>query len=239
MNAQNKLKRKDVAVLLLAGKGERLYDALKVKKQFLEFDGKALFLYPLTSLVLSKRFSKILLVHAEEDRKKVQDCLLKDSILRKEKFEFIIGGKTRNESVRNALKAIKGKKGNFSVLIHDAARPFLTVKQVSFIMDKTYRAEALTYCIPLADSLFRQDGKGIAYLDRKNLYLVQTPQVFDFDKLVELYQNPDYEDTTDDFSKAVRAGMKTLPLPGDSSLFKITGKDDLALLSMLSVLPSD
>lgn len=239
MDQQNRRKNKDVAILLLAGKGERLIDVLKVKKQFLEFDGKALFLYPLTSLVLSKRFSKILLVHAEEDQKQVQECLRKDPVLRKEKFEFVVGGKTRNESVRNALKSIKNKKGNFSVLIHDAARPFLTVEQVGNIMDKTYRADALTYCIALADSIFRQDGKGIRYLDRKNLFLVQTPQVFDYEKLVELYRNPEFEDTTDDFSKAVLAGMKTLPLPGDASLFKITGKDDLSLLSMLSVLPSD
>ena len=238
MREKNEWKKNDVAILLLAGKGERLLSALKDKKQFLDFDGKALFLHPLTSLVLSRCFSKIVLVLAKEDEERVRRCLRQDAFLQKEKFKFVYGGQTRNESVRNALNSLDKKKGNFFVLIHDAARPFLTEKQVEAIMSKTYRADALTYCIPLSDSLFRQDGKGIEYLDRKNLYLVQTPQVFDYRKLLSLYRTGDVEDTTDDFSKAVRAGMKTLPLPGDLSLFKVTGEDDLSLLRMLSVLPS-
>lgn len=237
MKEKEKTKTKDVALLLMAGKGERLFDELKVKKQFYKFDGKELFLYSLESLALSGCFRDIVLVVSKEDAEKTADIVHNDPLLQKTDISIILGGESRNESVGNAVKALRRRKGNFNILIHDAARPFLTVDHVKNIMAKTYRADALTYAIPVADSIFHNAGKGIQYMDRKDLYQVQTPQVFDYRKLLEIYDDGYDPDCTDDFSKAVRAGLKTLPLPGDLILFKVTGKDDLLLLKRLSAMP--
>ena len=235
MKNKEDTKAKDIAVLMMAGKGERLLSSLQVKKQFFKLDGKELFLYPLETLALSECFKSILLVVSPEDKEKVSEIVRKNKQISRRKISIVDGGNTRNESVYNALKSLKKQKGNFYVLIHDAARPFLTVEQVKDIMSKTYRADALTYCLPLADSLFRDDRRGIVYLDRKDLYQVQTPQVFDYRKLLTIYEQGYDPNGTDDFSKAVHSGLKCLPLPGDLCLFKVTGKEDLALLRKLSV----
>lgn len=229
-----KKKTKDVAILVMAGKGERLYQSLHVKKQFYKLDGKELFLYSLETLVLSECFREIVLVLSPEDEEHVRTLLKGNKIFSRKKISFVPGGKTRNESVFNALKSLKKTKGDFFVLIHDAARPFLSIEQVRNILSKTYRADALTYCLPVADSLFRDDTNGISYLDRKNLFLVQTPQVFDYRKLLAIYEGGYDPNGTDDFSKAVHCGLKTLPLIGDLTLFKVTGKEDLHLLKRFS-----
>ena len=235
MRSQEKDKAKDIAVLMMAGRGERLFSSIKVKKQFFLLDGKELFLHSLESLCLSKCFHEILLVISKEDEEHVWQSISDDKIVNKRKIRIVHGGETRNKSVENALFSLKKKRGNFNVLIHDAASPFLTVPLNQNIIAKTYRADALTYCLPLADSLFKEDGKGIVYLDRKNLYQVQTPQVFDFRKILAVFEEGYDPECTDEFSKAVSAGLRTLTLLGDLSLFKLTGKEDLQLLRKLSV----
>ena len=235
MKNKEDTKVKDIAVLMMAGKGERLFSSLHVKKQFFKLDGKELFLYSLESLALSQCFKNIVLVVSPEDHEKVLEIVKKDNLIPWRKVMIVDGGESRNETVFKAFKSLKKQKGNFFVLIHDAARPFLTVELIENIMSKTYRADALTYCLPLADSLFRDDRRGISYLDRKDLYQVQTPQVFDYRKLLSLYEQGYDPKGTDDFSKAVQAGLKCLPVPGDLSLFKVTGKEDLVLLRKLSV----
>lgn len=225
----------DVAILMMAGKGERLFDSLHVKKQFYRLGDQELFLYSLKTLYFSGCFRKIVLVISEEDRAHVQEVLKASGVFDLRRISLVSGGNTRNESVGKALFSLKKSKGRFYVLIHDAARPFLTKEQVTNIMSKTYRAEALTYCLPLADSLFREDRSGIVYLDRKNLFQVQTPQVFDYQKILAIYEEGYDPNGTDDFSKAVHAGLRTLPLVGDLSLFKVTGKEDLRLLEKLVI----
>ena len=75
MKNKEDTKAKDIAVLMMAGKGERLLSSLQVKKQFFKLDGKELFLYPLETLALSECFKSILLVVSPEDKEKVSEIV--------------------------------------------------------------------------------------------------------------------------------------------------------------------
>ena len=229
----NALKKGNTAILLMAGKGQRLYEVIKEEKQFLKFNGKELFLYPLKALIDSETFDRIIVVTSKQDLERTADLIASNFEGTQQDIMLITGGSDRNESVKCALFYLANIVDEGYVLIHDAARPFLNQNHIRKIMAEKEGCDAITYVTPCSDSLFRKNGEDIEYLDRKNLYLVQTPQLFSFRPLLNVYLNGYKYTETDDFSKCVRSGMKTKTIEGDSLLFKVTGQEELSLLEYL------
>lgn len=217
---------KDIAILLLSGNSQRFKEHCNIKKQFYKIKGKESFLYPLDSLVKSKIFSKIILVSNNEDIIKVEQLLkiyYKDISL----FNVIPGGKTRNESVLNALNYLKKvEKDNFYVYIHDSARVCLPLSILNDLHNKIRSFDALTPAIKINDSII-QDNE---YINRDNVYIVQTPQVFNFEKIYDIYQNHYDESTTDDFKKAKDASLNCSLIEGSLLLHKLTYFNDLQII---------
>ncbi len=230
---ENDIKRENTAILLMAGKGERLYEVIKEEKQFLRFNGKELFLYPLKALIDSERFDHIVVVTSRADLERTADLIASNFEGTDQDILLITGGSDRNESVKCALFYLANIVTDGDVLIHDAARPFLNTGHIEKIMNEKEGYDAVTFVTPCSDSLFRKNGDEIEYQDRRNLYLVQTPQLFSFRPLLNVYLNGYKYTETDDFSKCVRSGMKTKTVEGDSLLFKVTGKESLSLLEYL------
>lgn len=219
-------------ILLLAGSGTRLYSKIHMKKQFYPLSGKPMFCHPLKSAIESDLFSKIVLVIDKEDEEKVKN------IVRKEYpdicFLYAYGGKDRNASVQNGLSALKGhSRMDATVYIHDSDRVLLSASYL-LQMDEEFRGyDAMTPALSLHDSILRSEGNQISYLNRDGLYLVQTPQVFRLDKILSLYEHGYDQKDTDDFKKAVTAGMKTHIIPGKYENFKVTTIDELALIERI------
>jgi 2-C-methyl-D-erythritol 4-phosphate cytidylyltransferase len=228
-------KRKAIAVLLLAGNGTRLQKKLKEKKQFYLLQGKELFRYSLDTLITSGLFSEIVLVCAGDDMERTEEIVRSSYRKNSMTFSYVSGGKDRNESVLNALLSLRYRKGNPLVFLHDAARPFVSASLLKALARKAETCDAVTPILSMHDSLLRKKGKAISYLDRRDLYRVQTPQVFDYRKLLSLYENDGYLPTdTDDFSKAVREGLKVGFVRGETMNFKITDSFDMPIAQALS-----
>jgi 2-C-methyl-D-erythritol 4-phosphate cytidylyltransferase/2-C-methyl-D-erythritol 2,4-cyclodiphosphate synthase len=142
----------------------------------------------------------------------------------------VIGGATRQQSVRNGLDAL-GRAGVGRVLIHDAARPFLPGAVVDRLLDALDAAPAAVPVLPVVDTLARREG-GAAPLGetvpRAALVRVQTPQAFRFADIVRAHEAWQGGEATDDAQVARAAGLEVATVAGDASLEKLTYAADFA-----------
>ncbi|MEZ5905860.1 MAG: IspD/TarI family cytidylyltransferase [Geminicoccaceae bacterium] len=111
----------------------------------------------------------------------------------------VIGGATRQASVRHGLEALAPRAPS-RVLVHDAARPFATAALVSRVQQGLARARAVLPVLPVVDTLKRVDGAGavLAEVPRDGLGRAQTPQGFDFATVLQAHRRHAARDCTDD-----------------------------------------
>lgn len=218
-------------ILLLAGSGSRLYEKIHIKKQFYKLQGKEMFLYPLNSAVTSNMFSHIVLVIDKEDEDKVKEILKRE--FKNHEFILTYGGKDRNESVKNGLFALKGLNDDSYVFIHDSDRVLLSKEYILELSKAIQGYDALTPVLSLHDSILKAKDDDISYLSRDDLYLIQTPQVFSYKKILDIYENGYDKNDTDDFKKAVSKKLKVRIYPGLYENFKVTTIDELELLKRI------
>jgi 2-C-methyl-D-erythritol 4-phosphate cytidylyltransferase / 2-C-methyl-D-erythritol 2,4-cyclodiphosphate synthase len=140
------------------------------------------------------------------------------------------GGATRQASVRAGLEALRTIGPDF-VLIHDAARPFLTGALITRAIDAAAEHRAAVPAVAVADTVKKVDEREtvIETLDRSRLRLVQTPQAFAFDLIIEAHvraATAGREDFTDDAALAEWAGHRVTVFPGETTNVKLTTNDD-------------
>ena len=189
--------------------------------------------YPLYSAIASGVFSKYVLVYDEEDAAKVGSICMenRNQELRNHTVLLTSGGKDRNESVHKALKFLKGRIGDDSVVfIHDADRVLVTPQFLKDEAEALGGCDAITPVTPIHDSLIKATRKNMDYVPRDYLYSVQTPQVFRYGKIYDLYENGYDKKDTDDFRKALYGGLVCQTVRGDVRNFKVTDWDDVNLL---------
>ncbi len=144
----------------------------------------------------------------------------------------VVGGNTRQESCRIGIEACEPSKPDI-VLIHDAARPFVSNESISAIIAALQQADGAIPALPVADTI-KQANDGIVEmtLDRSTLYNVQTPQGFHFHAIREAHAKAaslGRTDFTDDAAVAEAAGLKVKLVPGDPRNRKLTTTQDIAM----------
>ncbi len=209
-------------ILLLSGRGERLYSTIKMKKQYYPLEGKEIFLYPLETAIKSSLFSHVILVVEQEDLEKVK--MRVTQTFPDVDFLFTSGGETRNDSVYNGLKAL-AQFDITNVVIHDADRPFLSEDVLVKVINKLSIVEAVTCYVPLFDSLLDLNEK--KYIQRDGKKLVYTPQGFSYPKIKQIYDDGFDTKGTDDFSKALDNNLTFDLVEVSPLLFKITDEETL------------
>lgn len=140
------------------------------------------------------------------------------------------GGATRQISVRAGLEALAGAKPDL-VLVHDAARPFLTPDLVTRAIDAAAASGAAIPALPVTDTMKRVDaaGKILETVDRSALRSMQTPQAFRFDMLLDAHRRAaaaGRDDFTDDAALAEWAGLSVTTFEGEAANVKLTTSDD-------------
>ena len=150
------------------------------------------------------------------------------------------GGAERFESVANALALVK-PEADF-VAIHDAVRPCLTEALINAVFAGAEKSGAALLAVPVTDTLKRVDAQHQIQetMQRKGLWLAQTPQVFRRDWLTEAYANRTKlgKDITDDAQLVEAAGHPVHVVEGAATNIKITTKGDLFLAeAVLKSLP--
>lgn len=139
-----------------------------------------------------------------------------------------LGGARRQDSVWNGLQLLVGVAW---VLIHDAARPFVSVDLIERCVRAARQAGGAIAAVPVKDTIkvVGASGRVEATPTRERLWAAQTPQVFRYDWLIESYLLNGGEDVTDDAEVYERAGFPVAVVPSSYDNFKLTTPDDLVV----------
>lgn len=146
----------------------------------------------------------------------------------------VIGGATRQESVRNGLEHLAGEPPDL-VLIHDAARPMTPPEVIDRVIEALAAHPAAVPALPVADTLKQgENGRAVATVPRAGLFRAQTPQGFRFAEILAAHRRFAGSEMTDDAAVAEAAGLPVALVAGAESAFKITTGDDLDRARRLS-----
>lgn len=140
----------------------------------------------------------------------------------------VVGGETRGASVLAGLRALVPHAPDF-VMIHDAARPFLSAQLLDKLCESASENKAIVPALAVADTVRRQDNSGWSEVPRAGLWRMQTPQLFPFDTVLALSEEAAKrgEDFTDDAALWLAAGLPLNTITGDEQLRKITVESDM------------
>lgn len=144
----------------------------------------------------------------------------------------VFGGESRQQSVMNGLEALSQHEPDI-VLIHDAARPFITSQHIEDVIVEASHHGAVIPVLPVVDTVKQiSENKITKTIDRSSLARAQTPQAFRY-KLIymahrKMANRADNDrNLTDDSSIAEACGIKVLTIPGEEGNFKITTREDV------------
>ncbi len=148
------------------------------------------------------------------------------------KVAICAGGARRQDSVREGLGKLKGCDW---VMIHDGARPFLTLGLIENGLEAARETGAAVAAVPVKDTIKLVDGSGLVKetLERDELWAIQTPQIFKFDMIAQAYEELRTE-VTDDAAAVEQLGYKVRLYPGDQNNIKVTTPEDLALAQVIA-----
>lgn len=142
------------------------------------------------------------------------------------KVKIIQGGETRQQSVFNGLRAGECDY----VLIHDGARPMISVDLVNRAIELVQEKKALTVATKTIDTIKEvQDGKIIRTIDRSKLYNTQTPQAFEYGLIMNAHLKFIGQDYTDDAGMLEALGETVYILDGSYKNIKITTQNDIEI----------
>lgn len=144
----------------------------------------------------------------------------------------VIGGATRQESCRIGVEAV-ARHGPAKVLIHDAARPFVSAALIDDVIGWLDRFAAVVPGMPVAETLkYAPGGIVTRTVDRSAIWAAQTPQGFHYDQILVAYRKAEAERTqglTDDASVAEHAGVAISMIPGQIENRKLTTAEDILI----------
>lgn len=224
-------KQKYAAIVLAAGSGKRMNS--KVHKQYLIIQDRPVLYYSLKAFEDSAVDEIVLVVGKGEEKFCRKEIVDKYGI---SKVKAIVeGGKERYHSVFEGLKQTSDAD---YVLIHDGARPFVNQDIIRRCMQEVQKYQACVVGMPVKDTIKIADEEGYAKQtpDRKNVWMIQTPQTFSYALIYEAYEEMlKTEDTaiTDDAMVLERIkGKKSKLIEGSYRNIKITTPEDLLIANV-------
>ncbi len=215
------------AIIVAAGRSERIGGADKL---FLPLGGKPLLAWSVDICGECNLIHQIVVVLSEGNLQLGQK-LVKERSWSKA-VVVCLGGKRRQDSVRQGLNKLKGCDW---VMIHDGDRPFLTSDLIQRGLKAVVEAGATAAAVPVKETI-KLSGEHMLVeetLPRSRLWVVQTPQIFRFDIIVKAYQQVD-EEVTDDASLVEKLGYKVKLYAGGYDNVKVTTPEDLALAKIIA-----
>ncbi|MCX5680870.1 MAG: 2-C-methyl-D-erythritol 4-phosphate cytidylyltransferase [Candidatus Omnitrophica bacterium] len=217
------------AIIPAAGAGTRLKSTSP--KPLVSIKGKPLLVYALKAFEECPLIFNVIVVapkeNIEEFRGVIKDFEIKKVVC------CVAGGKRRCDSVANGLKQLD--KDTELVVIHDGARPFLTVKLLKKCILAAQKHKAVVAAVPIKPTVKRASKSLVIQetLKRDELWEIQTPQVFAKEMIVKAYKRLGAHTPTDDAQLVEEMGAKVKIVHGDYQNIKVTTKEDLELAEFL------
>ena len=212
----------NIAIILGAGSGSRM--KIDKSKLLLDLGGKTVIQRSVDAFLDISDIDEIIVTLREED---VDDF---SSLITDERVSFVIGGKTRQKSVKNAVDTIDECD---LIIIHDGARPLVKSEDIEKAIRQAKDFGAASLGVKVKDTIkvTDKDGFVVSTPDRSTLFSVQTPQIFNFALYKQAIEKAEKEnkDFTDDCQLIEYIGHKVKMVEGSYSNIKITTQEDIPL----------
>jgi len=210
-------------IIVAAGEGKRI--GSKIPKPFIEIGGVPILTLTLRPFQLIETVKEIVVVVKKDWVSYTREEVVKRFCITKVS-KIIGGGERRQDSVKNGLDVVEGD----IIAIHDGARPFILPQFLSSIIEECKKSGAVIPAIPVNETLKKVE-KGFVRetIDRREIYRVQTPQVFRSNIIRSAYRQASQDGYygTDDASLVERVGIRVKVITGLYSNIKITTREDL------------
>ncbi|WP_423188273.1 2-C-methyl-D-erythritol 4-phosphate cytidylyltransferase [Alkalibacterium sp. f15] len=223
------------AILLAAGSAKRFEHPAQLNKLLMPLNQRPVFDYSLKLLLDDEKCLKIWFVINTENEATIKETVKE---LYKEvpgKINWVLGGRERQDSVSRALSKMSSSK-NKKVLVHDAARPFVTSELLDKLIDKGKGSVAATLAIPAKDSIkLVKDSHVYQSLYRPEVWHIQTPQLFDCQVLTEAIKTAEKDGFygNEEAELVERLGYPVEIVEGSDYNFKLTTAFDYRVAKML------
>ena len=211
------------AIIVAGGSGSRMKS--DIPKQFLLLNGKPILQHTIERFLTVSFPIQIILVLPARDLP-IWERLCEEHSFYPVGIQYVIGGETRFQSVRNGLNAIRAEQG--LVAVHDGVRPFVSPEIIQSGFETAARTGSAVACVPVKDSVRVVGADGVSRAVDRSLYrLVQTPQTFRLDLFRQAFQTDEQPFFTDCASVMEHAGFPITLIEGSYENIKITTPDDL------------
>lgn len=209
-----------IALITAGGRGSR-FAKHDIPKQYLPLCGMPILRHCINTFLSHNEVDNVVVVIRKEDLE-----LYKEATFGLDILPAVYGGKTRQESVRFGLESLQTANPK-KVLIHDAARPFVTKKIISSVITQLDYSSAVIPAVQIDDTIKKcSDGKILWTVERSDLWRAQTPQGFNYQDIMHYHKLYKDKIFTDDAALKEHAGMPVTIIPGSPNNFKITTDDD-------------
>lgn len=218
-------------IIPAGGTGSR--SGLRVPKQYFKIKGKELIVYTLEVFQRNKLVNKIIVSASSDYIKKINSLVKKYKLTKV--TSVVEGGKKRQDSVYNALCSIKSARADDLIAVHDAARPLLPDKVLTSALNAAKEKGNAVVCIRAKDTLVKGEKVIKEHLNREEVFYVQTPQIFkykDLKKAMDAAYRQNYYGT-DESMLINRIGVKVNIAEGSVFNFKVTGKEDIEMMTSI------
>jgi len=225
------MNNKVTVIIVAAGMGKRM--GVNKNKQYIVLGNKPVLAHTIEKFEKSPLVHEIILIIKSDELEYCKNNIIKTYGFKKVK-KIVPGGKERQDSVYNGIKAID--EGNV-VLVHDGARPFVSENIIEDSIKGSLKYNACVVGVPVKDTIkvVSEDNLILDTPNRKTLWQVQTPQAFKYEILKRAYDKA-YEENftgTDDASLVENLGYKVKMIMGNYENIKITTKEDLRFADSL------
>ena len=221
------------AIVVAAGAGRRIGG--DIAKTYMPIAGRPLVLRTLDRLFSAPVIDQVVLVIAAEEIGRCEALLRSDAALRGRPWLLQGGGATRQQSARLGLEKVGADTD--IVMIHDGARPFVSVALIERSVAEAADKGAVVVGLPARDTIKKISSDGYVETTpaRGSLWEIQTPQVFRRELIVAAHEKAtrDGVEVTDDAMVVERMGEPVFVIEGERLNFKITVPEDVWLAELL------
>lgn len=219
------MKKTVTAIILVAGNSTRF--GQNRNKNFENIEGKEILVYSLEKFNENSLVDDITIVCKKDEEVRVKE--IASNVTMKKNLNFVVGGKTRQESVYNALV----KTESDIVIIQDGARMMIKDKYITDCINEMDNFKGVSIAVKSKDTIKITDDNGIVKETtfRKNTWVIQTPQCFERKTLLKMHEKYMGDETvTDDCMLMERSGNPVKLIEGEYSNIKVTTYDDVSLV---------
>lgn len=216
--------KKVTAVILVAGNSTRF--GKNTNKNLEIIKGKSILSYSLNAFNENEYIDNIIVTVKENDKESVKDIIKKEKI--KKETKIVLGGNTRQESVHNSIENTNAD----IVIIHDGARPAIKQRYITECIESMDKFNGATIGVKAKDTIKIADDNNVitSTTKRANTWIIQTPQCFNRNILLEMHEKFENKEVTDDCMLLEMNNYKVKILEGDYTNIKVTTYEDINIM---------